>query len=148
MMCLTWSFQLQCVDVLIEVHRPQVGDNANSKLQKAQCEPTDVFDESDVDDEEDLLAKFCPHVDKVSSLSPSRLLIQRTPQTGHGSWDISQMLSTVTGPLRSYLTDMQAYWNQYPSNFPQPTTHSAYNICNVTCSISYNMLTLHIELEC
>ncbi|GMQ02597.1 hypothetical protein CsSME_00048745 [Camellia sinensis var. sinensis] len=65
MVCLARSFQLQCIDVLIEVRYAPDSDNANSQLQAAHCHPTDVFDESDLDDEDDLLAKFCPHVDKV-----------------------------------------------------------------------------------
>ncbi|GMP47790.1 hypothetical protein CsSME_00015373 [Camellia sinensis var. sinensis] len=65
MVCLARSFRLQCIDVFIEVQHAPDGDNANNQLQTAHCHPTDVFDESDMDDEDDLLAKFCPHVEKV-----------------------------------------------------------------------------------
>ncbi|KAL7184881.1 hypothetical protein ACSBR2_026932 [Camellia fascicularis] len=87
MVCLARSFQLKCIDVLIEVRRAQDDDNANTQLQTAHCESTDVFDESNLDDEDDLLEKLCPHVDKVFLSAQWANGIQRVGQSFEGGVD-------------------------------------------------------------
>ncbi|KAL7227474.1 hypothetical protein ACSBR1_022350 [Camellia fascicularis] len=87
MVCLARSFRLQCIDVLIEVRRAPDSNNANSQLQTAHCHPTDVFDELDLDDEDNSLAKLCPHVDKVFLSAQWANGIQRIGQSFEGGAD-------------------------------------------------------------
>ncbi|KAL7234162.1 hypothetical protein ACSBR1_017703 [Camellia fascicularis] len=68
MASLVWSFRLQCFDVIIQLRDVEDADNIDSPPHNARtvsCQMYGPFDEMDVDDEQDLLAKFCPHVEKV-----------------------------------------------------------------------------------
>ncbi|GMP65122.1 hypothetical protein CsSME_00026070 [Camellia sinensis var. sinensis] len=68
MVSLARFFRLQCIDVVIQLQDDQDAENIGSLLCNVQSvtrQMTGKSDESDVHDEPDLLAKFCPYVDKV-----------------------------------------------------------------------------------
>ncbi|THG22498.1 hypothetical protein TEA_027733 [Camellia sinensis var. sinensis] len=65
MVSLVRSFPLQCVDVIIQLQDVEDANNIDSPPHNSQtvpCQTYGPFDEMDVNDEQDLLAKFCPHV--------------------------------------------------------------------------------------
>ncbi|KAL7184569.1 hypothetical protein ACSBR2_026677 [Camellia fascicularis] len=87
MISLARSFCLQCIDVVIQLQESRDADNAGSpihSLQTVPCHTTGVFDDSDMDDEQDLLENFCPHIDKVFLSAPWANGIQHVGQSFEG----------------------------------------------------------------
>ncbi|XP_028103609.1 uncharacterized protein LOC114302737 [Camellia sinensis] len=87
MVSLAWSFRLQCIDVIIQLQESRDADNAGSpvhNLQTVPCHTAGVFDDSDMDDEQELLENFCPHIDKVFLSAPWANGIQHVGQSFQG----------------------------------------------------------------
>ncbi|KAL7249074.1 hypothetical protein ACSBR1_011273 [Camellia fascicularis] len=87
MVSLARSFRLQCVDVIIHLQDIEDPDNIDSPPHNAQTVPCQMygpFDETDMDDEQDSLAKFCPHVDKVFLSASWANKIQHVGQSFEG----------------------------------------------------------------
>ncbi|XP_028056540.1 uncharacterized protein LOC114260592 [Camellia sinensis] len=87
MISLAQSFQVQCIDVIIEVPRVGYLENVHYPKNNVHIGPclSDVLtDESDMDDEQDCLDKYCPHVDKVFLSAPWANGIRNVGQSFEG----------------------------------------------------------------
>ncbi|XP_028066342.1 uncharacterized protein LOC114269247 [Camellia sinensis] len=87
MVSLARSFRLQCIDVILQLQESRDADNVGSlfhSMQTVPCHIAGVFDDLDMDDEQDLLEKFCPHIDKVFLSAPWANGIQHIGQSFEG----------------------------------------------------------------
>ncbi|KAL7194753.1 hypothetical protein ACSBR1_035065 [Camellia fascicularis] len=73
MISLARSLRLQCIDVIIQLRDVLDADRIGIPVHNAQtvpCHTEGTNDESDIEDDEDLLGNFCPHVEKVFLSTP------------------------------------------------------------------------------
>ncbi|KAL7253599.1 hypothetical protein ACSBR1_008019 [Camellia fascicularis] len=88
MVSLARSFRLQCIDIIIQLQESRDADNVGSPVHSLQTVPyhtAEVFDDSDMDDKQDLLEKFYPHIDKVFLFAPWANGIQHVGQSFEGA---------------------------------------------------------------
>ncbi|KAL7229681.1 hypothetical protein ACSBR2_008231 [Camellia fascicularis] len=74
MVSLAWSFRLGHIDVIVETRctlsSNGFGDANRKPYGVAFSSPREGYESDDDDEQDDLLPKFCPHVDKVYMSAP------------------------------------------------------------------------------